>query len=169
VQTFATARLTARPIQADDFDVLSVLHHDIRVMATLGGIRDDDTTREFLREKLEHWRRHGFGMWMFHHRETGEFIGRGGLQHIEVAGRQEVELGYTVRAEYAGNGYATEMARAMVDVGFGDIGLAEIVAFTLPTNVASRRVMEKAGFAFEREFVHLGLDHVLYRIRAEGR
>ena len=48
-------------------------------------------------------------------------------------------------------------------VAFDDLGLGEIVAFTLPTNIASRRVMEKSGFAYEREIVHAGLPHVLYR------
>ena len=100
-------------------------------MATLGGVRSDDTTREFLREKVGHWERHGYGMWMFHHRETGDFVGRGGLQHIEVGGRPEVEVGYTVRAEYAGQGYATEMTLAMVDVAFRNDVLPDLVAFTL--------------------------------------
>ena len=48
-------------------------------------------------------------------------------------------------------------------VAFDDLGLGEIVAFTLPTNVASRRVMDKSGFTFERKIEHAGLPHVLYR------
>ena len=57
----------------------------------------------------------------------------------------------------------TELAHACVEVGFEQLGLLEIVAFTLPDNIASRRVMEKAGFRYERDIVHAGLPHVLYR------
>jgi RimJ/RimL family protein N-acetyltransferase len=61
------------------------------------------------------------------------------------------------------------MARAAIDVAFDDLRLGEIVAFTLPNNVASRRVMEKTGFTYERQIVHVGLPHVLYRLAAAAR
>ena len=78
-------------------------------------------------------------------------------------GGDEVELAYALRSEYWGRGLATELARAAVAVGFERLGLREIVAFTLPTNRASWRVMEKTGFEYERDFVHRGLPHVIYR------
>jgi ribosomal-protein-alanine N-acetyltransferase len=52
-----------------------------------------------------------------------------------------------------------------VRIGLEDVGLDELVAFTLPANVRSRRVMEKAGLGYEKDIVHAGLPHVLYRIR----
>ena len=165
METFTTDRLVATRIGPADFDELSRLHHDPRVMATLGGIRSDDTTREFIREKVEHWERYGFGMWMYHDRETGAFVGRGALQHIEVGGNAEVEVGYTVAAEHQGQGYATEMARAMVDLAFDMLGFTELVSFTLPSNIGSRRIMEKCGFTFERNVHHAGEEQVLYRLR----
>jgi RimJ/RimL family protein N-acetyltransferase len=72
--------------------------------------------------------------------------------------------------ELWGKGLATEIARALLKIGFEHLGLAQLVAFTITTNHASRRVMEKVGFTFERELAHAGLPHVLYRIRrdAEG-
>ena len=152
-----------------DFAELCLLHHDARVMETLGGVRSDAETRRFLEEKTAHWERHGFGMWMFRDRSDGAFVGRGGLQHMVVEGVPEVEVGYTVRAEDQGKGFATEMTQRMVEIGFERLGLANIVAFTLPTNVASRRVMEKTGFEFEREVDHAGYRQVLYRRLAPER
>ena len=152
----------------EDFAELSRLHHDSTVMATLGGIRSDVQTQIFLAEKLDHWAAHGFGMWMFRDRTSGEFVGRGGLQHIEVGGSREVEVGYTVDAAFQGRGYATEMASAMVGIGFGVLDFPSLVSFTLPDNLASRRVMEKCGFAFERAIVHAGADQVLYRLHRPG-
>jgi RimJ/RimL family protein N-acetyltransferase len=54
-----------------------------------------------------------------------------------------------------------------VTVAFENLGMSDLVAFTLPINQASRRVMEKIGFSFERDIVHAGLPHVLYRIKRE--
>jgi ribosomal-protein-alanine N-acetyltransferase len=62
-----------------------------------------------------------------------------------------------------GEGLATELALASIDAGFGTLGLDELIAFTLIHNRASRRVMEKAGLSYEREFLHVGLPHALYR------
>ena len=61
---------------------------------------------------------------------------------------------------------ATVMAGAILTVAFEQLGMAEVVCFTLTTNRASQRVMEKVGFEYERDIVHAGLPHVFYRITA---
>ena len=141
---------------------------DPRVSATLWAQPELPTEADVLdglRAKVDHWDRHGFGMWLLRDRETGEMVGRGGLQYTYTAGLNDVEAGWAVVPERWGQGLATELARACVEVAFGPLGLRELVAFTLPDNVASRRVMEKAGFTYERDIVHAGLPHVLYRRR----
>jgi RimJ/RimL family protein N-acetyltransferase len=118
-----------------------------------------------LRDKERHWERYGFGMWLMRDRETGEMVGRGGLQWTTyVEDLDEVEVGWSVVPERWGQGLATELARASADVAFGPLELEEVVAFTTPGNTASRRVMEKAGFSYERDILHVGLPHVLYRL-----
>jgi ribosomal-protein-alanine N-acetyltransferase len=114
------------------------------------------------------WEQHGFGLMAWYEKATGAFIGRGGIQWTHVGGRDEVEVGWAVMADRWGEGFATELAAASVDRGFDTLGLADVVAFTLPGNRASRRVMEKLAFEFERDVVHAGLPHVLYR-RVAGR
>jgi len=80
--------------------------------------------------------------------------------------KDEVEVAYALVADFWGRGLATEMAGRFLEMGWGHYGLTEIVCFTLTTNLASRRVMEKVGFHYERDIVHSGLPHVLYRITA---
>jgi RimJ/RimL family protein N-acetyltransferase len=67
-----------------------------------------------------------------------------------------------------GEGLATELAQASIQSAFGPLGMRSIIAFTLPHNRASRRVMVKTGFEYERDIVHVGLPHVLYRRTAAG-
>ena len=145
---------------------------DPRVSATLWPRAQPPTELDVLdglAAKVEHWNRHGFGMWLLRDRDTAEMVGRGGLQYTYTAGLNDVEAGWAIIPERWGQGLATELAHACVDVAFQQLALLEIVAFTLPDNLASRRVMEKSGFAYEREIVHAGLPHVLYRHGRVGR
>jgi len=170
IATFITERLIADRLIAGDLAELCRLHQDRDVMATLsadGGVIADDETWRMLQRNLKHWERYGYGLWMFRDRVDRQFVGRGGLKHVDVEGRDEVELMYAVISPHSGKGFATEMARAIVALGFERLGLAEIVCFTLTTNRASQRVMQKAGFTYERDIVHAGLPHVLYRLTAD--
>ena len=141
---------------------------DRRVSATLWPRAQAPTEADVLdglAAKVDHWNRHGFGMWLLRDRETGEMVGRGGLQYTYTAGLNDVEAGWAIVPERWGHGLATELAHACVEVAFEQLELLELIAFTLPDNLASRRVMEKSGFVYEREIVHAGLPHVLYRRR----
>ncbi len=153
-------------LRAEHAEELYELLRDPRVARTLyasGLPQTDAEMAENLVGKLEHWERYGFGMWLLRDRQTGAVVGRGGLQHTFVAGCDEVEVGWAITPARWGQGLATELALAAVRVAFDDLGLGEIVAFTLPTNIASRRVMEKSAFRYEHKIVHAGLPHVLYR------
>jgi [ribosomal protein S5]-alanine N-acetyltransferase len=160
-----TERLVGERLREEHFAYQRAMDTDRDVMATLGGVRSENETWESLRSGLEHWERHGFGPWVFHARATGEPVGGAALRHVEIEGRPEVEVGYRVAAAWWGRGIATEMASALVGVARDPLGLTEIVAFTLPYNLASRRVMEKVGFTYERDFEWARLPHVLYRLR----
>ena len=166
-----TSRLICERVRDEHFGVLSRMLLDPHVWRWIWPQAcppTDQDLRESLKDKLEHWDKYGFGMWLLTDKVTGEAVGRGGLQWTYVAGLHEVEAGWAIVPERWGEGLATELALASAEAGFGPLGLREVVAFTLPENVASRRVMEKAGFAYERDIVHAALTHVLYRRSADG-
>ena len=91
-----------------------------------------------------------------------EMIGVAGLQHL--ADGPEVEVGYRFLRNHWGNGYATEAARASIRFGFEELELERIVAVTMPTNRASRRVMEKCGLAFVGVMQVYGTAQVKYAL-----
>ena len=105
----------------------------------------------------------GFGLYIVHDVETDAVVGRALLRHLDVDGVDEVELGYALYPEWRRRGLATEIARAWMNVGRRQLGLASLVAVTLPENRGSRAVMTKVGMTYERDFTHAGLTHVLYR------
>jgi RimJ/RimL family protein N-acetyltransferase len=160
-----TKRLIGERLREEHFDVLRALDSDAEVMATLGGLRSENETWENLRSGLEHWERNGFGTWVFRARDSGDVVGTATLRRVQIDGRDEVEVGYRVAAARWGRGLATEMATALVGIARERVAVEEIVAFTLPHNAGSRRVMEKVGFRYERDIEWAGLQHVLYRQR----
>jgi [ribosomal protein S5]-alanine N-acetyltransferase len=160
-----TPRLRGERIGPEHHDGLLVLLGDPRVGATLGGTWTSEKVLRSIDYQRAHWERHGFGFWAWLDRRTGALVARGGLGATEVGGPGSVEVAWSVVPERWGQGYATELGSASIAVGFGTLGLPELVSFTLPHNAASRRVMEKLGFEYEREVVHADLPHVLYRLR----
>lgn len=160
--TVATDHLIAAPLARADLDALIAMHRDPAVMATLGGVRSPALTRSYFARNIAHWARHGFGLWIFRERATGRFVGRGGLRRVQLEGVPEVEIGYALMPEYWGRGLATEIARLSVETA-ARFNIRELVAFALPTNRGSRRVMEKLGFRYQRDVLWFGVTNVLYR------
>ena len=160
-----TARLVGTPMESRHFAEIRTLHADPHVMATLsadGNILSEEQTRAFLQRSAEHWSLHDFGLWIFHSSSTRDCVGYCGIKHAMVEGKDEIELAYAVSSAHWNKGFATEMSEASVKVGFAELRLERIVAFTLPYNKGSRSVMEHCGFTYQRDIVHVGLRHVLY-------
>ena len=164
-----TARLIGTPAAVGDFSDLRRLHSDPRVMATLsadGATFTEDQTRAFLQRAADHWQAHGFGLWTLRARSDGDFVGYGGIKHATVEGSDVIELAYAITSSHWRKGFATEVSREALKLGFDTMHLERIVAFTLPHNRASRAVMEHCGFKYNRDIVHANLPHVLYILEA---
>ena len=166
-----TARLSYERLRPEHHDEVARLLLDPRVSRTLWPQKQtptEDDLSESMAARCEHWERFGFGLWLLRDRHTGEMVGRGGLQHTYVAGVQGIEAGWAIVPERWGEGLATELAMTCIDVAFNDLDLPEVVAFALPDNIGSRRVMEKSGFGYVCPVIHVGLPHVLYRRRRDA-
>ena len=158
--------MRGEPVGPQHREGLIALLGDPRVGATLGGVATPDDVDAQIARMTRHWDDRGFGWYAVLDRGSGALVARGGPQATHVAGRDEVEIGWTVDPDRWGQGLATELGAASVAHAFGPLGLAEVVSFTLIENRASRRVMEKLGFAYEGETEYAGLPHVLYRLSA---
>jgi RimJ/RimL family protein N-acetyltransferase len=120
---------------------------------------------------------HGFAYWAVEIPDEAAFIGAIGLTRVRSPGFRfapAVEIGWRLVRPHWGNGYAVEAARAVLDDGFGRLDLDEIVAFTVPANSRSWRVMQRLGMSHDvtDDFDHPGIPeghplrrHVLYRIQ----
>jgi ribosomal-protein-alanine N-acetyltransferase len=162
-----TDRLTGERPALEHLAAFAALMAEPKVARTmwpgdLGGPRTRGQSETWLRKDIAHWVVNDFGPWLAFERDTGELVGRIGPRITIVEGGLEAELAWLVRPDRWGRGYAGELAAPGRDLLF-ELGLRSVVAVTLTTNTASRRVMEKLGMNYERDIEHAGLPHVLYR------
>jgi ribosomal-protein-alanine N-acetyltransferase len=165
IDAFSTPRLLAERVTAAHWLDLRRMDENEAFMALLGGVRDTAGTVAYLEMNVKHWANHRFGMWMLRDAATSALIGRAILRHLDVEGVDEVEVGYGFMPEYWGRGLATEIAQACLGIGFEQLRLPSLVAITTAANLASQRVMMKAGLVHERDIIHAGIPHMLFRTR----
>ncbi|HET8842752.1 MAG TPA: GNAT family N-acetyltransferase [Ktedonobacteraceae bacterium] len=157
-----TARLVLRRFTATDVDHLVDLDSDPEVMRYLNGGRP--TPREIIQHVilpafLSYYEPNsGLGVFAAIEKGSGEFLGwfgfrpKDAVHPNDVVPPGEVALGYRLRRIAWGQGYATEGARALIRKGFTELGVQRVVATIPRDNLASRRVMEKAGLSSVRPF-----------------
>ncbi len=155
VQIFLeTDRIRLRQFTAADVDRLFRLDADPEVMRYVSGGRP--TPREVIEhERLPtlvsyYTRSTGFGFWAAIQKATGEFLGWFHFRPLTGTSLADAELGYRLRRSAWGQGYATEVSRALVRKGFTQLGVQRVVASTDAAHAASRRVMEKTGLTLVR-------------------
>lgn len=167
IDQLRTARLIAERLRAEHLDELLLVESDRGVRILLGEpVITRETVAQHIAGHVEHWQTYGYGSWLMREAGSGQVVGRCGLRSTVVQGERHIELLYAVRHEFWRAGYTTEMSREVLRVGFEELGLDEIAAWTLWNNWGSRRVMEKSGLQYERDIIHARLPHVFYRITA---
>jgi RimJ/RimL family protein N-acetyltransferase len=151
-----TERLRLRRVLPSDLDRLVELDADPQV--TRYTSYGQPTSRErYESEILPRWFAYYastplVGYWAAESRADSEFLGWFHLRPDRFD-EGEQELGYRLKRSAWGRGYATEGGRALLAHGFGPVGAEKISARTLAGNLGSRRVMEKCGLVYERDFV----------------
>jgi RimJ/RimL family protein N-acetyltransferase len=170
-----TERLVLRRWRPEDRGPFARLNADPRVAEFLGGPLVSVDSDALAARIQGHFDRVGYGLWAIEVPGIAPFVGCAGLAvpAFTAPFTPCVEIGWRLAFEHWGRGYASEAARAVLAFGFQVLRLPEIVAFTVPHNRRSRRVMEKLGMAHDpaADFDHPMLPaghplrrHLLYRI-----
>lgn len=170
-----TPRLWLRAWRPEDRGLFRGLNADPAVMEHLPSVLTPEESDELANRIEAHFLDHGFGLWAVEVPGMAQFIGYVGLSvpSFQAHFTPCVEIGWRLARPYWGNGYATEGAREVLRFGFTELSLREIVSFTVPANVRSRRVMDRLGMHHSPadDFDHPKLPeghqmrrHVLYRM-----
>lgn len=172
-----TPRLRLRRWQESDREPFYRMNSDPRVMEFFPACLTREDSDALIARAEAHFETHGYGPFAAELRATGELAGFIGLMvpQFEAWFTPCVEIGWRLVPEFWNQGLATEGANELLRLAFGPLGLREIVSFTVPANLRSRRVMQKLGLVYDGEFDHPGLPeghrfrrHVLYRKAASS-
>jgi RimJ/RimL family protein N-acetyltransferase len=174
-----TPRLLLREWRDEDAEPFAAMSADPEVMAMLPPLPDRAASDAWIARMQAHLAEYGFAYWAIQLPGAATLIGAIGLSRVRFAlpFAPAVEIGWRLARPYWGRGHAFEAARATVDDGFYRLGLKEIVAFTVPANRRSWRLMERLGMTRDpaEDFEHPAFteDHplrrsILYRLRRAG-
>ncbi|KIF70061.1 acetyltransferase [Streptomyces sp. AcH 505] len=148
-----TARLTFRRMTADDLDDMAALLGDPFVMRYYPHPKDRAEALSWIEWNERLYREVGHGLWLLTDRDTGAFVGECGLTPQLIEGTTDIEIGYHIRTDLQGRGYATEAAAACRDHARDALGTKRLIAIIHPANTPSQRVAEKTGLAHERDAI----------------
>jgi RimJ/RimL family protein N-acetyltransferase len=144
-----TPRLRLEPLTDRHFEGLHRLNSDPVVMRYITGRPDTPADTQLMIDRVKaRWAEFGYSWWGFMHRDTGELIGTGCIQHLNRDPAEPLETGWRLRQDAWGQGYASEAARHMVGWAFRTLQPELVCAVCQPENTASSAVMEKLGMRF---------------------
>jgi [ribosomal protein S5]-alanine N-acetyltransferase len=146
-----TERLLLRKMRLDDAEAMFAYASDPEVTRyviweTHRTIQDSE---DFLRSAIDGYERGDFGGWGVVLKDSGEFVGTCGIDGGYAPEHARAEIGYVLSREHWGQGLMPEAVRAVFAFGFEVLSLNRIQARCIAENVASARVMEKAGMTYE--------------------
>jgi len=171
-----TDRLILRTWEDKDINDYYQINQDPKVIELLRGSLTIQEVKDFISSANQQFEKLKFTLWAVEEKATGKLLGFTGLNMIEwdAPFSPKLEIGWRLGSEFWGKGFATEAARGALDYGFNTLGLKEVVAFTVPMNHRSIRVMEKLGMTRDvsGDFRHTKIhpdhplsQHILFRIK----
>ncbi|GAB4437038.1 MAG: hypothetical protein OHK0015_29430 [Chloroflexi bacterium OHK40] len=143
----ATRRLLLREFLAEDEEALAPIFADREMMRFYPEPFTRERTRAWIARAMRLYRERGYGLWALIRRDDGLFLGDCGIVPQQIEGQELLEIGYHVRREQWGRGYATEAATACRDYAFANLGAPLVCSIVDPANHASQRVAERVHTA----------------------
>lgn len=143
-------RFRLRQLGPDDAEAVFAYLSDAEVMKyrTVGTMTTLEAAREWIKKKETEFEEGRIIRWAIARKEDDRLIGTVLYHHIETLHRR-AEIGYDLAREYWGQGVVTEVLRKVIEFGFESMELNRLEAQLVSTNIGSRRVLEKNGFAVE--------------------
>lgn len=163
-----TGRLYQRPWRFDDVDAVLSMYAKPHVMAWIpGGAWDRPQTERFVARMIEAHDRQDLCIYPVLRKESDEIIGHCGLNHLERG--PEIEIAYLFDEPYWRQGFATEIAGAVLERAFQTLDIERIVAVAFPENTRSFAVMQRIGMRRVGVAHHFNADVVKYEALRNAR
>ena len=162
-----TERLILREFLPEDADALGLVLSDTDAMKHYPALIDRAGTERWIERNLRRYAEDGVGLWAMVLKATGELIGDCGIIRQEVEGEFLYEIGYHLRRDHWGRGFATEAAVACREWGFAHLEVDRLISLIRPENLPSCRVAERNGMTVWKEVDWRGIKHRVYAVAKE--
>lgn len=160
-----SARLRFEPMREAHYDGLRVLNGDSEVMRYITGRPETpEETRATIARVAQRWDTLGHAWWSLFERDSGELVGAGCIQHLGQDPANPMEIGWRLRPDRWGRGYALEAAERMARFAFEDLDAPLLCAICDPDNTRSARVMQKLGMRLRGQETWQGRAVLAYQI-----
>jgi RimJ/RimL family protein N-acetyltransferase len=164
-----TARLRLEPVCPAHYEGLRVLNADPAVQRYIAGRPETPEETTAMIERVQgRWKQFGYSWWSFIEQETGELVGAGCIQHLGHDPANEHEIGWRLRPDRWGRGYASEAARRMARFAFDELKAPTLAAICHPENADSAKVMRRLGMRYRGDEVWHGQTVAVYDIAAQA-
>ena len=147
-----TDRLILRELKLNDKDELAQILSDKESMKYYTHPFSDEEVVNWINRNINNYKTYSHGLWAVLLKGKNTFIGDCGITIQQVEGENIHEIGYHIKKEYWNKGYATEAARACKDYAFNILNIDKIYSYTKVDNCPSRKVAEKVGMKFIKNF-----------------
>ena len=159
-----TKRFYLRRLSINDAENFYHLNANLEVLKYTGDLPFENITKaaSFL-ATYDHYQKYGFGRWAVIHKTNDLFLGWCGLKYTPTT--NEYDIGFRFFKKYWNKGYATESAKACIDLGFNTYKMPEIVGRCMKANIGSIKVLEKIGLSYCKPYDFEGKEGLLYKIK----
>lgn len=163
-----TKRLRLEPCTEAHLEGLDALNSDIEVMRYITGIAITlEETKAHIEVVKELWKTYGYSSWSIFELKTNQFIGTGGIQHLEFNPENPLEIGWRLIPSKWKQGFATEAAQCMMEYAFATLGIDALRAVCHQENIKSAKVMQRLGMRFRGLEKWYNLDTIAYGMTKE--
>lgn len=142
--------------------VKSVLQDEEIMFFSASGVKSDSEVKDYIIHSMSDYQE-GYGQYAAYELATGEFIGVAGYFSFLYEEHADLEINYRLLRSYRGKGYASEMAKELADYALEELGYQRVFGLVDHRNIASRKVLEKAGMRSLGEYYYHERKTLLYR------
>jgi [ribosomal protein S5]-alanine N-acetyltransferase len=162
---FSTDRLKVRTYTTEDHELFFALNGNALVMQYIRAAKNREESKAYLQENISFYLEHpGMGRWAVFEKTSGGFVGSFAVLPIPEV-ENNIQIGYALLPEHWGKGYASELTKQGIQYAFGMFGIDDLFAITESPNIASQKVLMRAGFKEQRRMMENGKELILYILK----
>jgi ribosomal-protein-alanine N-acetyltransferase len=157
-----TQRLVLRYVQKSDIDFLVELWSDPDVTKYVGGPRNKEALKKEFAETARNPAKEKYDLWVAALKETGELVGHAGVLPKEIEGEYFLEVNYFFAKKYWGRGYASEIARGIIEIQKARAA-TDLIMIIDKDNIGSKNAAAKIGMEYWKTALRNGQEKEIYR------